>query len=647
MFKLDAAKATSLHQKLQGGIQATMIGVPGQQSSVILKVYSYAYDRLDGKGELIYGCSNTRGGDDFVEESWSIAKWQYFTYVKPGFKPISPPGNRKSTDYANAVQFYSRVFDDVCKKLGGDCPKFRQFYPLLPVTIELTITNAVVKKIKIPGIGEINADTLAAQKLKGARLKIDNAKINLEFSDQKIISVAEDKTEYYKMAWLRKSQSGTIMQAIVPATGYIHLAATSKEVIEKALINNNYTNNNGRNKGLKDEIAPIFITQKGETRTNYFSYSIYRRPGEKLLLRVTNQGPFVMGINPVIQGVSENNVNRSLLHKPAYGTLVCAHRGYWEGVNVPENNPLAFKPAIDMQADMIELDVKLTKDKVLVLFHDDPLFRLTNYDSKAWHDPKNQIGNLNYSDCNNIGGACNPLKSALLKDRFGNVVPNSRMLTLEEAFRWFKDLIDNGVKVIVALDKITKQSDMAYDIALKTGMEDYLLFKGPDKPGAYTPAELDKRFGSLMQQIIYTPYVFEERPELRAAFNEWDRREKENFWVVPGYEMQMKTDSVHAPPFRKAGNIIMKELIDSRRLTKWIGITHLFPTSIDGVDLKKLYDGCSIADLQNPEKAASCSNFDWRTDMDFDVNYVRADYFITDRPDVTIKYLRNMNTNKK
>lgn len=55
--------------------------------------------------------------------------------------------------------------------------------------------------------------------------------------------------------------------------------------------------------------------------------------------------------------------------------LVIAHRGY-SGI-APENTLAAFAYAIDIGADMIELDVQLTKDNVLVVFHDTDMARIT------------------------------------------------------------------------------------------------------------------------------------------------------------------------------------------------------------------------------------------------------------------------------
>lgn len=56
--------------------------------------------------------------------------------------------------------------------------------------------------------------------------------------------------------------------------------------------------------------------------------------------------------------------------------LVCAHRG---ASNIaPENTIAALQKALEAGAQMIEIDVQITKDHELVVFHDDTLERTTN-----------------------------------------------------------------------------------------------------------------------------------------------------------------------------------------------------------------------------------------------------------------------------
>ncbi|MCC6274909.1 MAG: glycerophosphodiester phosphodiesterase [Leptospiraceae bacterium] len=60
---------------------------------------------------------------------------------------------------------------------------------------------------------------------------------------------------------------------------------------------------------------------------------------------------------------------------------VIAHRGY--SSHYPENTMLAFQRAIDVKADMIELDATLTSDFIPIVIHDDTLKRTTSGKGKV------------------------------------------------------------------------------------------------------------------------------------------------------------------------------------------------------------------------------------------------------------------------
>jgi len=71
-----------------------------------------------------------------------------------------------------------------------------------------------------------------------------------------------------------------------------------------------------------------------------------------------------------IQGEKSNSTDISWITE-----IPIAHRGLDNG-DIPENSMQAFKNAIE-KGYAIELDVQLTKDKQLVVFHDSNLLRLT------------------------------------------------------------------------------------------------------------------------------------------------------------------------------------------------------------------------------------------------------------------------------
>ena len=69
--------------------------------------------------------------------------------------------------------------------------------------------------------------------------------------------------------------------------------------------------------------------------------------------------------------------------------LVIAHRG--DNTNAPENTISAFKKALDLGADGIELDVRLTKDGKLVVIHDRTVDRTTNGTGLVNHHTQEEI----------------------------------------------------------------------------------------------------------------------------------------------------------------------------------------------------------------------------------------------------------------
>lgn len=78
---------------------------------------------------------------------------------------------------------------------------------------------------------------------------------------------------------------------------------------------------------------------------------------------------------------------------------IIAHRGVFDNNSIPENSMLSFKNAIKYNYP-IELDVQLTKDNKLVVFHDDNLLRMTGYDKLLQEANYSEIKNLKLLNTN-------------------------------------------------------------------------------------------------------------------------------------------------------------------------------------------------------------------------------------------------------
>ena len=61
--------------------------------------------------------------------------------------------------------------------------------------------------------------------------------------------------------------------------------------------------------------------------------------------------------------------------------IVIAHRG--DHTNAPENTLRAYRNAIKIDADYIEIDLRMTKDSQLIIMHDENLKRMTGLDRKV------------------------------------------------------------------------------------------------------------------------------------------------------------------------------------------------------------------------------------------------------------------------
>ena len=69
------------------------------------------------------------------------------------------------------------------------------------------------------------------------------------------------------------------------------------------------------------------------------------------------------------------------IQKPNTSFQIVAHRGLSQ--KYPENTLEGFKAALMQHIDMLEIDVHFTKDKQLVVIHDDSIDRTSNQKGKV------------------------------------------------------------------------------------------------------------------------------------------------------------------------------------------------------------------------------------------------------------------------
>ena len=130
-----------------------------------------------------------------------------------------------------------------------------------------------------------------------------------------------------------------------------------------------------------------------------------------------------------------------------------------------------------MGVDMVEIDVRETKDGYLVLMHDETIDRTTN-----------GSGFVNQWTLDN-------LKALNLKDKSG-VLTEHKIPTLEEALLLSKN------KILINLDKSYAIFDKCYKIAESTGTVSHVVVKG-----SKSLSEVRNDFGKYLDKIHFMPVI--------------------------------------------------------------------------------------------------------------------------------------------
>jgi glycerophosphoryl diester phosphodiesterase len=162
--------------------------------------------------------------------------------------------------------------------------------------------------------------------------------------------------------------------------------------------------------------------------------------------------------------------------------LVTAHRGDWR--NAPENSLQGFEYAAAMGVDIVELDLKKTRDGEIVIMHDETIDRTTNGKGKP----------ANYT--------LEEIKKFRLKNGLGRATAYNQVPTLKEVMLALKTI---GVKV--NLDKSYPYYNEAYAILNETGTLKQAIFKSE------LPYDsLKNRYPLLIDKITYMPVVDLDKP---------------------------------------------------------------------------------------------------------------------------------------
>lgn len=176
------------------------------------------------------------------------------------------------------------------------------------------------------------------------------------------------------------------------------------------------------------------------------------------------------------KNTSVDELLEELHNSESKNIMVISHRGDWR--NAPENSLQAIQNCIDMGVDMVEIDVRKTKDNQLVIIHDNTLDRTTT-------------GKGLVSDW-----TLDSLKTLRLKNGLGHP-QHHKIPTLEEA------LLTAKGKILINLDKCYGYFDEAFTIIQKTGTSKQVIIKGFNK----TAKEVRSDLGTKLDSIVFMPVI--------------------------------------------------------------------------------------------------------------------------------------------
>ncbi len=162
--------------------------------------------------------------------------------------------------------------------------------------------------------------------------------------------------------------------------------------------------------------------------------------------------------------------------------IICGHRG---GINenFPENSIAAFENTLSEIPAFFEVDPRLTKDSVVVVFHDATLDKKTT--------GTGSLSDYNYED----------LKQFNLKDSQGNLT-DKKIPSLDEVFKWARG------KTVLMLDKKNVPLSLLLEKIIQHKAESYVLVS------TYKPQEAEF-YHKRNKDIMFEAFIKSEK-DLKA-----------------------------------------------------------------------------------------------------------------------------------
>lgn len=268
-------------------------------------------------------------------------------------------------------------------------------------------------------------------------------------------------------------------------------------------------------------------------------------------------------------------IRNNLLQEGNNSVLVVSHRADWR--NAPENSLQAIRNCIEMGVDMVEIDLKKTKDGHLILMHDKTIDRTTTGKGRPEDYTLEELRKFR-------------LRSGA-GHRTAHTIP-----TFEEVMQLCKG------KIMVNVDKGYDYFDEAYAILEKSGTAQQCIMK------ASLPYERVKaERGDILRKMIFMPVIA------------LDKEGAED--IIDGYMAHMKPVAYELV-FSKDTPEIQRLIQKVRASGAKIFINSLWPELCGG------HDDDRAVEQQQPDES-------WGWIIDQGTKLIQ-----TDRPALLIEYLK-------
>jgi len=696
-------------------------------SVVIVKVYGYDETQVGGKGNVIFGMYSTETSsvNQFKAAGWTIKKnsssyWEKIlsgeftsTDIREGAiiaklysteDPDCQLPEGKPGLYGwlgkNVFSYFSiRNNTTGRREINYNCFLSRGKEIFQPVVVEVTVKNAQLRQIAIPGLGRISAAYFPIQapidndivEVKGSNYEVNILKDRLSFGHnistttrlQPRFTVGVHNARYNGAKFTGLYGSTTQINGVSSSSseGYLKINVKAGQKLTIALESGMLLSSDfGGTRTLFDNNALTIMDHKSSKAKVFDIWEVSAEGSARTIKFPFNMsGPFIIAHAFDVGFKQNTNMpvdRRKLFNREDWPNevIVSAHRGIWNIVGHPgngsdiqpqltgvaENTIQAYELAInDPNIDWIEFDARRTKDGVFLCWHDETIYRITNKcdtrDCIPLEDvnERDRVWRQQYasSSCWNKkvkDWYWSELEDLHLRDYLGCKVTDEngafvKPLKLEDGFQWVNDKAnDANAPKYTALSIDFKDGlnylHELYRLVLEHDLEGQVLFSVYARD--FSAEDYQNEYGTtFLRQLPLKPTFYEPTNSEAQYGGDLSKRLSEYVGLMDrGHTLSAVTINVN-----NSSEPVLNELINRTNPPAfpadkiWYVSHYLEPFMVDIFDDQRMTTTADC-DPALHTTLETCANLFWRADFDWLLNNGTNAIF-SDNPKSLIDYL--------